>query len=174
MAVNRRPAYNRQTYSGQGYIYGNTVRKPEVVPKRREEVVPKTPKRVSKQVRKNRKSALHMNASYVVFLTIAAVAALFVCVYYLQLRAELTSRSNNITAMQQELADKKEVNNTKLNNAMDSVNLEEVRKKAIEELGMAHATPEQIITYKNQADNYVKKYKEIPKSGVSTQIGSTD
>ena len=41
MAVTgRRPTYNRKVYSGQTYVYGNTVRKPERVPARRETLVP--------------------------------------------------------------------------------------------------------------------------------------
>lgn len=170
MATKRRPAYNRQMYNGQAYVYGNTVRKPEVEPRRREELIRKeAPKRVSRQVRENRKNAMHMNAAYVVFLTVAAVIALVVCVNYLQLQSELSRNSKNITSLQKELAEKKEVNNTKLNNAMGSVNLEEVRKQAVESMGMTHARPEQIITYKNTAGNYVKQYKNIPKNGVSAQ-----
>mgnify|MGYP000775623442 CR=1 FL=1 len=93
----RRPAYNRKMYSGQTYVYGNTVRKPDMVLRRQETFVPDRPKKVSRQVRQNRREAMHMNAAYVVFLAIAAVIALFVCVNYLQLRSELRSHSNNIT-----------------------------------------------------------------------------
>ena len=103
----RRPSYNRKMYSGQTYVYGNTVRKPEVSPRRQETFVPEKPKKVSRQVRQNRREAMHMNAAYVVFLAAAAVIALFVCVNYLQLRSELTRHSNNITVLQRELADKK-------------------------------------------------------------------
>lgn len=107
MATNRRPAYNRQMYNGQAYVYGNTVLKPKVVPGRHEEKIPKESKQVSKQVRKNRKNAMNMNAAYVVFLTVAAVIALVLCVHYLQLQSELANRSKNITALQKELAEKK-------------------------------------------------------------------
>ena len=173
MATKRRPAYNRQMQGGQPYIYGNTVRKPETFPEKREEYLPKKPKQVSRQVQKNRRNAMHMNAGYVVFLAVAAVITLLVCVNYLKLQSELTSRSRNITALQRELADKKEINNTRLNNATDSVNLEDVRTYATETLGMTHALPEQIVTYEDSAANYVKQYKDIPKSGVSAESGST-
>ena len=60
------------------YIYGNTVRQAEVMPRRREweQEAPERQKKVSQQVQKNRKKALHMNPAYVAFLTIAAVLAL--------------------------------------------------------------------------------------------------
>lgn len=152
------------------YIHGNTVRQAEVAPRRREwEEAPKRQKEVSHQVRQNRKKALHMNPAYVAFLTIAAVLALGVCVWYLQVRAELTSRSENITALQQELAQIKEENNTRYNAVVDAVNLEEVREKAISEMGMVYANQDQIITYQNPINDYVKQYENIPESGVLAQ-----
>ena len=165
----RRPSYNRKMYSGQTYVYGNTVRKPEASPRRQETFVPDKPKKVSRQVRQNRREAMHMNAAYVVFLAAAAVIALFVCVNYLQLRSELTRHSNNITVLQRELADKKEANTTRLNNAMDSVNLKDVREKAVKEFGMKYAKADQVVTYKSASGNYVKQYKDIPRSGISVE-----
>lgn len=161
METNRRPAYRRQIYNY--YDYGNTVRKPNNAPQRQDETHRAEPKKVSRQIRQNRKNALHMNKGYVVFLSIAVVIAFVVCLQYLQLRSELTNRSRNITFLQRELAEKREVNTTRFNNAVDSVNLEEVRKKATEELGMVHAEEGQIITYDNPTDSDVKQYKDIPK-----------
>ena len=80
-----------------------------------------------------------MSSAYVVFLTVAALMALIVCVNYVQLQSRITSRSKNITAMQEELADMKEENNTKYNAIMDSVNLDEIRDKAQTDLGMVYA-----------------------------------
>ena len=52
---------------------------------------------------------------------------------------------------------------------MDSVNLEEVRNRAINDLGMGYATSDQIIEYQNPVNDYVKQYESIPKSGVLGQ-----
>ena len=112
---------------------------------------------------------MRMNPAYVMFLSIAAVAALVVCVWYLQVRAELTSRTEHITELQQELADAKEENTTRYNVVMDSVNLEEVRDRAINDLGMGYATSDQIIEYQNPVNDYVKQYESIPKSGALGQ-----
>ena len=54
-------------------MYGNIVAKPEYEPKKNRSSV-KRRKKVSRQVQKNRNRALHMNAAYVVFLTIAGRA----------------------------------------------------------------------------------------------------
>ena len=158
---------DRRTVTSRGmYIYGNTVRQAEVMPQRQEE--PKK-KKLDRQILKNRRKAMRMNPAYVMFLSIAAVAALVVCVWYLQVRAELTSRTEHITELQQELADAKEENTTRYNVVMDSVNLEEVRDRAINDLGMGYATSDQIIEYQNPVNDYVKQYESIPKSGVLGQ-----
>lgn len=160
-----RPSANRGTY-----IYGNTVRQAEVMPRRRDyEEAPVREREVSRQVKKNRRQALHMNPVYVMFLATAAVVALAVCVWYLQVCSELTRRSEHITAMQEELADAREENTTRYNSIMDSVNLEEVRDRAIGELGMVYANADQIVEYQNPVSDYVKQYQEIPKDGVVAQ-----
>lgn len=157
----------RQSYSNanQMYVYGNTVAKPAYEPQRREAERPRRT-RTSKQVSKNQRKALHMNRAYVVFLAVAAIAMLIVCVNYIQLRSTITSRSANITALQAELASLKEDNNTKYNVVMDSVNLDEVRTTAIEELGMVYANKDQIVEYDNPTGGYVKQYEVIPEDGV--------
>lgn len=163
---------SRQRYTGRnyrqssmGYVQGNVVTKPAYEPRRRNEE-PERPRRTSRQVRQNRRKALHMNPGYVIFLTVAAILALVICVNYVKLQSRLTSRSKNITAMQEELAELKEENNTRYNAVMDSVNLEEVRAKAQNELGMVYASGSQVVEYKKPSTDYVKQYESIPKDGV--------
>ena len=153
---------DRRTVTSRGmYIYGNTVRQAEVMPQRQEEPRKEhKKKKLDRQILKNRRKAMRMNPAY---------AALVVCVWYLQVRAELTSRTEHITELQQELADAKEENTTRYNVVMDSVNLEEVRDRAINDLGMGYATSDQIIEYQNPVNDYVKQYESIPKSGVLGQ-----
>ena len=157
--------YNSTNSMRQMYVYGNAVTKPayeQEMPAQR----PEKKKSVSGQVRKNRKNALRLNKGYVVFLSIAAVLALIVCVNYVKLQSQITTRSKNITAMQEELAAMREENTTKYNVLMDSVTLEEVEEKAINELGMVSANEDQIVEYENSAGDYVKQYEEIPEDGV--------
>ena len=151
------------------YVYGNVVTKPAYEPRRHEKSPERPEKRTSRQVRRNRRQALRMSSAYVVFLTVAALMALIVCVNYVQLQSRITSRSKNITAMQEELADMKEENNTKYNAIMDSVNLDEIRDKAQTGLGMVYASPEQVVEYDNPATDYVKQYENIPEDGVLAQ-----
>ncbi|MGN0333372.1 MAG: hypothetical protein ACI4D9_10210 [Lachnospiraceae bacterium] len=164
-SVRTRENYHRAR-QGQMYVYGNAVPKPEYEPERR---VKKPQRKVSHQVKKNRRKALRMNQGYVVFLGVAAVLALVVCVNYIQLQSKLTSRSKNITALQEELADMKEENNTRYNSVVDSVNLDEIREKAQKELGMVYASPDQVVEYQSPSSDYVKQYEDIPEDGVLAQ-----
>lgn len=145
------------------YVYGNVVRKEVVapsVPERREE------KKVSTQVRKNRRQALHMSRSYVVFLTIASVIAVLACVKYLQLQSEVVARTKNIASMQQQLENLKEDNTTRYNAIMNSMNLEEIRDRAMNDLGMVYAKEGQVITYEDPTNHAVIMHEAIPESGV--------
>lgn len=160
---------NYRTGQGQMYVYGNAVPKPAYEPERRIREPERRRKKVSRQVKKNRRKALRMSKAYVMFLGIAAVLALVVCVNYIQLQSGLTSRSKNIAALQEELADMKEENSTRYNSVMDSVNLEEVREKAQKELGMVYASPDQVVEYESPSSDYVKQYEEIPEDGVLAQ-----
>jgi cell division protein FtsL len=149
------------------YVYGNVVRKEKTVAPN----VTREPKEVSQQVRKNRSKATHMNKGYVIFLAVAAMVALFACVKYLQLQSEITSRSKQITSMQQDLADAKEANTTKYNAIMNTMNLEEIRDIAIREYGMVYAEDDQIIKYKSPTGSAVTQFVGIPKSGI---VASSD
>ena len=150
------------------YVYGTSARKEAV------QLQPKHPvesKEVSQRVQQNRSRALHMNKGYVAFLAVAAAITLLACVKYVQLQSEISSRSSHITELQQELADRKEANTTKYNAIVNSMNLEEIRDRAMNDLGMVYATEDQIITYKDPANVSVTQYARIPKSGV---VASSD
>lgn len=172
-SARRQTSRSSQTEVRQMYVYGNTVPKPEYKPRHRRPRE-KQPEKVSRQVRRNRRKALHMSKGYVIFLAVAAVLALAVCVNYVMLQSKITSRSKNITRMQSELATLKEENNTKYNVVMDSVNLEQIREKAVNELGMVNAVPEQIVEYTDPASSYVKQYEQIPEDGVLAGSGKVD
>lgn len=150
----------------QTYIDGNTVRKewPEGRPD--QEQREKKKKKVSSQVKRNRSKAAHMNKGYVLFLAVAAIMTLFVCVQYIRAQSEMTTHSRTITKLQEELAEVREENNTAYDAVMNTMNLEEIRKRAQEELGMTNIAPEQIVKYQSPADNYVRQYEVIPKSGI--------
>lgn len=174
MAAGYRTYNNRRSdYRGrnqrQFYVYGNAVRQAEPVPERAPKTRPSQPRRTSRQVVRNRNRAMSISPAYAVFLTVAAVCAVMVCVFYLNLQSDVVSRSEHITALQEELAGLTEANDTRYNAAADSVNLQTVQDRAVNEMGMVYASEGTVIEYDSPSRDYVKQYSEIPESGVLAQ-----
>ena len=157
----RQAAYdkNRNTPNKQKrneYVYGNTVRKLE--PKEQWEQTPM--KKPHPEVRKNRDRAHHMNARYVLFLAAALCTAAFVLVNYIQLQAELTILNRTLSTKQSELNNLKMSNDEEYNRIINSIDLEEIRRIAMGELGMIYAQDDQIITYDDNSRDYMREVTE--------------
>ena len=162
----RRTAVRRTEYRS-AYVYGNVVEKQQVLPQRKQEQKRRTPEtRTSRQVRKNRHRALSINPAYAGFLACAAIVAVLVCVCYLRLQSDIVNRSENITYLQEELAAITEANDTAMHVAEDSMNLEQVRAKAVGELGMVYAAQGRVVEYDAPVKESVKQYSDIPSNGV--------
>lgn len=135
------------------YVYGSTAY--ELEAERQWEAEPR--RQVQPAVRKNRDRAKHMSAGYVLFLVTALCAAAFILVNYIQLQAELTNLTKSVAAKQSELNSLKDANNEQYNRIVNSINLEEIKRIAIGELGMTYAQEGQIITYSNEGDDYMRQ-----------------
>ena len=98
-----------------------------------------------------------MNFGYVVFLMGALCAAAFVLINYIQLQADLTNRIRNIATLESELNAMKLANDEEYSRITSSVDLEEIKRVAIGELGMSYAKEGQIITYKAEGNDYMRK-----------------
>ena len=120
------------------YVHGNTVRK--IRPD--QEITREPKKKVNNSVRRNRDRAKHMSAGYVLFLSMALVATGIILVYYIGLQSDITNSVKHISS---------------------SVDLEEIRRIAIQELGMQYAQEGQIISFTSENNDYVKQMAEIPK-----------
>ena len=139
------------------YIEGNTVRYaagpvPVSMPQRQ----------LSRQASWNRERALAMNLRYVVFLSVAAVLAVMVCVNYLKLQSSYTALQKEATRMETQLNTLRIENDTEYNRIMSSVNLEEIKQAAIGRLGMVYVKKEQIETYDASGRDYARQYMEVP------------
>lgn len=143
-------------YTGRNrseYIYGNTVRKLEPE-RRREEPAVKASKH---EIRRNRDKAKYMNAGYLVFLAAALCASAFILVNYIQLRAELTNLTKSVAAKESELNVLKVSNDEEYNRIISSIDLEEIKRIALTELGMVYAGEEQIVQYENKSVDYMRQ-----------------
>lgn len=163
----RRGSYGQRTGasaggSRSGYVYGNTVRKTEL---RREagirQQLQEPPRRpMQNEVRKNREKARHMSMGYVLFLAAALIAAGLILVNYVQLQAELTNLTKLNATKESELSSLRLANDEAYNRVLSSIDLEEVKRIAIGELGMVYAEDGQIYHYTSEGNDYMRKVTE--------------
>lgn len=147
-----RTSYNRRNRQ-DAYVYGNTARQLDLQRQLEEE-----PRRqLSHETRKNRDKARHMSFGYVAFLMAALCAAGLILVNYIQLQADLTSKVKNIAKLESTLNSKKLANDEEYSRITSNVDLEEIKRIAIGELGMTYAKEGQIITYVNEGSDYMRQ-----------------
>lgn len=137
------------------YIEGNTVRKLE--PQRQPEVPVRKPHH---EVRKNRDKARHMSIGYVLFLATALCAAAFILVNYIQLQSDLTNLTESVAAKESRLNYLKVSNDEEYSRIVNSVDLEEVKRIAMSELGMIYAQEGQIVEYEGRNNDYMRQATE--------------
>lgn len=137
-------------------VEGNTVR--QVL----ETVSEHNETQTSQQVIRNRQRARHMDMRYVVFLSVCAAMTVMICVHYLKLHAQYTYLQKQSSALQLQLSNLKMENDTVYNEIVSGVDLQKIKKKAIDDLGMTYPKQSQIVTYETPGSDYVKQYSEIP------------
>lgn len=158
-ATSNRTAYRTTAGNAYGnnersqYVYGNTAYDYDI--RRHLEEEPR--RKLSNETRKNREKAHHMSLGYVVFLVAALCACAIVLINYVQLQAELTSKTAVIAELESELNNLKLANDEEYNRITSSIDLEEIKRIAIGELGMTYAKEGQIITYTNNGTDYMRQ-----------------
>lgn len=119
---------------------------------------------VSRTARKNRERAQSMSKVFVVFLAIVSAAVLFFCVRFLQLKSQITGTIQTIAQLETQYSQLKADNDAYESQINASVDLEQVKKTAMERLGMKYPADNQIITYQLQKGSYVRQYQEVPEA----------
>lgn len=92
-----------------------------------------------------RRPSMSLRTVLFMFFIIAAMTALLL--YYIKLQADVTRTSREIADLEQKLSQIKAENDADYNEINDSINLEEVRDRAIHELGMKYADRDQVVVY---------------------------
>lgn len=140
------------------YVQGSAARRVDVA--REIEQTPK--KKLSNTARRNREKAEHMSFGYVLFLSLALVATGWILVGYIELQSDITNSIKHISTLEWELNNLKLANDEEYSRITSNVDLEEVRRIAIQELGMQYAQEGQIISFTSESSDYVKQMASIP------------
>ncbi len=156
MSTDRRSG-RKATYRNNIYVQGNTARRLEVLPQEEQPI-----RRVSEQTRRNRARAHRMNVGYVAFMVAALVAVGVILTMYISLQSDITNSIKHIASQEKTLNNLKLDNDENYSRITSSVNLDEVKRIAIQELGMGYAQEGQIITFNGESSDYVRQTGEIP------------
>ena len=133
----------------EGYIYGSAARK------REEEIHP-----IWENRRKERRS-LRLNAfTWLLALSMAGVL-MGGFVYSIDLMADTAVLREEYFALQTEYKNLKDRNDNAEEAIENSVNMEEIRRLAIEEFGMKLPGEGQVAGYTSDVNDYVEQYADI-------------
>lgn len=113
-----------------------------------------------RRTKKRERSAL--SASYVIFLAVMCIATVYMCVYFLQLKENVTSLNRQNARLQTQLTELQRDNEARYQNMTNNVDLAYIRDVAINKLNMKNATKDQIICYNSASDGYVYQYTDVP------------
>ncbi|MFP3155150.1 hypothetical protein LQZ18_12145 [Lachnospiraceae bacterium ZAX-1] len=146
------------------YIEGNTVYRVEHAAneRRQERQIEEEKPRIDHATRKNREKALQMNFGYVFFLTLASVATVFICTKYIQLQSQITGEMKNISSLESQVLDFKTENDAALKRVDTSVDLEQIKIAAVNDLSMVYPSKDQIHYFQVDPNDYMNQYEAIP------------
>ena len=104
-----------------------------------------------------------MSLGYLLFLSMAMALMVGTLAWYISLQSQITSSVKNIATLESQLNNLKQDNDEAYNRASGNVDLDEIKRIAIQEYGMTYATEGQIITYSDGGGNdYVRQLAPIP------------
>ncbi|MCR4658029.1 MAG: cell division protein FtsL [Lachnospiraceae bacterium] len=145
----------RRRVEEEQYVYGNAVRALQPVK------VEKPAPALSHTARRNRDRAARMNPGWVLFLTAAMIATGTALILYLRLQSDITNRVKNIAVLEAQYNSLKAENDDTESRIKGNIDLEEIKRKAMTELGMQYANESQIVSYEVDDDDYVRQYIDI-------------
>lgn len=166
-------AANRTTnaYRNSSYVYGNTVRKNvQVVADPRRDPEYKAREQQRRERRRQAAQAERMNFLYVTFLAVAAVMLVFICYQFLTMQTAMSKNVSEISSLKVQLEDMKAENDFLKGRIEESVDLSEIRRIAMDELGMVEANPSQIVSYTYDSSDYVRQYASVPDAEESSVL----
>ena len=115
----------------------------------------------AKNRKKVKRSEMGQPFLYLLMLTAAVIATIYICFNYLALQNSVTSRMDNIERLETTLENMRTENDALEQSIDTAVDLNEVYSIAVNELGMVHAGRDNIIEYERTENEYVKQGEDI-------------
>ena len=158
MGVNRNSTYVNGTAAPEIIVPGRQTEIP-VAPQTNDD---KKREARKKAARRNRQRALYMGRGTVLFYTMCALVVALLAVTYVKIQADITHRMKHIAAVESQISDLRADNDANYKRIVTSVDMNEVKNIAMNELGMHYATEDQVVYYVVEKTNYMDQYEVIP------------
>lgn len=158
-STGRQNTGSRNTRQNYHYIEGSAARKLQTAPVRQKY---EKPVYQTRSALRTRVKAVPMNKGYI---GVAAVAFMIVCgvlMAYVNLQSDITSHITTISKLESQLNEMKLANDETYTKIMSSIDLEEIKRIAVNELGMKYAKEGQVVEYAGEGNDYVRQYGALP------------
>lgn len=119
------------------------------------------PHKVDPIVARNQQKALYLTFPYVLFMSVSFIVVAFIAIAMVHAQENLKEQVNLSSKLESRYVTLKNENDANYDRIYSSVDMVEIKRKAIEELGMHYPTEGQIVHYTNTLDDYVRQYKDI-------------
>ena len=175
MAAYREEKENRKTVDrlrNQAYIDGSAVRKPayqpEEKPVEREERKAKPRKELDRRPLVGFRRGMDLYSVIVAGVFLAFIG--FMTIRLLAVNAQVTELNKEITNLTKDYESIQGENNSLLFDIADDINLNEVYRIAVGNLGMVYPNNNQIVEFKSVGDGYVRQYAEVPEAADEGEV----
>ncbi len=161
------------------YMYGNAAPKlePKSVPSRKPQIQPVRPesdeqeRRRQLKERRNLVRAKRMSALHFVLMLMATAMIFAMCAIYIQLQSELNSKMKQVASLETDLIALRTDNDIMEKRIETSIDLDEIKDRAMNELGMVYPSKDQVIYYQIDQTDYMEQYDDIPDGYEDTILG---
>lgn len=148
------------------YISGNNARKLNTAaPQRRNQEQIEKARREHRRrnaVRKNRERELAISKGYAIFLSFCLFVSAGFAVSLIRMQSTISTHLRDIAALESQITDKKADNDAKYKALITSVNLNDIKNRAINELGMTYPREDQIVYYSIDQTDFMDQYYDLP------------
>lgn len=169
--------YTRNTYTqkntvnrNSAYVQGNAVRRkeaaPEYEPKRREPQRSPEEERAKRQrqlaAKRNIQKTQKMNGGFIAFLAAATVVCAAFCGLFIHMQSDITMNMENVAALETQISELKTDNDAVEKRLETTMSLDEIKEKAVKELGMKYPVSDQIVEISVENSDYMNQYGSVP------------
>lgn len=141
------------------YNYSSTARKIDIKAAIQEAPSHQTLRELEGNKTKEKKRRISF--LYVLFLAGAMVISAITLINYIRLQSDINASVKRISNYEQQLNDLTLANDDEYSKMVNTVDLEEIKRIAIEELGMVYPDSTQVVTYTRENSDYVRQLAEI-------------